>query len=228
MNKGANCKYRGLLCNISGTNGQRSHEIMRRVNMKTNLESEIAIVKLWRQLYQTYTLLKQCEDRVIEEHGLTTEQFAVLGAMDYFVGPMNITDIAHWLERSTNSITMLVDRMVKAGLVRRVRSKSDRRVVRVTFTSKGKSAIKPATQASFQVIRKILLQLSSEDRTNLLGLLRATKYEILKYLDPGLDIEQVKRKESKQAANVKQWLNEYGLSSTPQAKRQGGKKKKAI
>jgi len=196
--------------------------------MKTNLESEIAIVKLWRQLYQTYTLLKQCEDRVIEEHGLTTEQFAVLGAMDYFVGPMNITDIAHWLERSTNSITMLVDRMVKAGLVRRVRSKSDRRVVRVTFTSKGKSAIKPATQASFQVIRKILLQLSSEDRNNLLGLLRATKYEILKYLDPGLDIEQVKRKESKQAANVKQWLNEYGLSSTPQAKRQGGKKKKAI
>jgi DNA-binding MarR family transcriptional regulator len=106
--------------------------------MKTSIESEITIVKLWRQLYQTYTLLKQCEDRVIEEHGLTTEQFAVLGAMDYFVGPMNITDLARWLERSTNSITMLVDRMVKAGLVRRVRSKRDRRVVSVTFTSKGK------------------------------------------------------------------------------------------
>ena len=196
--------------------------------MKTNLESEIAIVKLWRQLYQTYTLLKQCEDRVIEEHGLTTEQFAVLGAMDYFAGPMNITDIAHWLERSTNSITMLVDRMVKAGLVRRVRSKSDRRVVRVTFTSKGKNAIKPATQASFEVIRKILSQLPYEDRNNLLGLLGATKYEILKYLNPGVDIEEVKREELKQAANVKEWLNEYGLSSSPQAKRQVGKKKKAI
>jgi hypothetical protein len=98
--------------NGSGTNGQRSHEIIQRgLNMKTNLESEIAIVKLWRQLYQTYTLLKQCEDRVIEEHGLTTEQFAVLGAMDYFAGPMNITDIAHWLERSTNSVTMLVLRL---------------------------------------------------------------------------------------------------------------------
>jgi DNA-binding MarR family transcriptional regulator len=196
--------------------------------MKTNLESEIAIVKLWRQLYQTYTLLKQCEDRVIEEHGLTTEQFAVLGAMDYFAGPMNITNIAHWLERSTNSITMLVDRMVKAGLVRRVRSKSDRRVVRVTFTSKGKNAIKPATQASFEVIRKILLQLPYEDRNNLLGLLGTTKYEILKYLNPRVDIEKVKREELKQAANVKEWLNEYGLPSTSQAKRQVGKKKKAI
>jgi len=193
--------------------------------MKTNLESEIGIVKLWRQLYQTYTLLKRCEDQVIEEHGLTTEQFSVLGAMDYFVGPMNITDIAHWLERSTNSITMIVDRMVKAGLVRRVRSKSDRRVVRVTFTSKGKNALKPATQASYQVIRGILLQLSYEDRNNLLGLLGATKYEIQKYLNPGVDIEKVKREELKQAANVKKWLNQYGLSSTPQAKRQSGKKK---
>jgi len=195
--------------------------------MKTNLESEITIVKLWRQLYQTYTLLKQCENRVVEEHGLTTEQFAVLLAIDY-LGPMNITGIARWLERSTNSITMLVDRMVKAGLVRRARSKSDRRVVHVTFTSKGKNALKPATRASFEVIRKILLQLSYEDRNNLLGLLGATKYEILKYLDPGVDIEEVKREESKQAANVKEWLNEYGLSSTPQAKGQGGKKKKAI
>ncbi len=194
--------------------------------MKTNLESEIAIVKLWRQLYQTYTLLKQCEDRVIEEHGLTTEQFAVLGAMDYFAGPLNITDIAQWLERSTNSITMLVDRMVKADLVRRVRSKSDRRVVRVTFTSKGKNALKPATQASFEVVRKILLQLPYEDRNNLFGLLGTTKYEILKYLNPGVDIEQVKRKELKQAANIKEWLNKYGLPSTPEAKRQSGKKGK--
>jgi len=193
--------------------------------MKTNLESEIGIVKLWRQLYQTYTLLKQCEDQVIEEHGLTTEQFAVLGAMDYFVGPMNITDIAHWLERSTNSITMIVDRMVKAGLVRRTRSTSDRRVVRVTSTSKAKNALKPATQASYQVIRSILSQLPSEDRNNLLGLLGATKYEILKYLNPGVDIEQVKRQELKQAARVKEWLNQYGLSSTPEAKRRSGKKK---
>jgi DNA-binding MarR family transcriptional regulator len=194
--------------------------------MKTNLESEISIVKLWRQLYQTYTLLKQCEDRVIEEHGLTTEQFAVLGAMDYFEGPMNITDLARWLERSTNSVTMLVDRMVKAGLVRRVRSKSDRRVVRVTFTSKGKNAIKPATQASFEVIRKILSQLSYEDRNALLSLLGTMKYEILKYLNPGVDIEEVKREELKQAANVKEWLNEYGFLSTPEAKRRGSGKRK--
>jgi MarR family 2-MHQ and catechol resistance regulon transcriptional repressor len=193
--------------------------------MNTNVESEITIVKLWRQLYQTYALLKQCEDQVIEEHGLTTEQFAVLGALDYFVVPMNITAIAQWLERNTNSITMLVDRMVKAGLVKRTRDRVDRRLVKVTATSKGKNALKPATQASFAVIRNILLQLSGEHRSNFLGLLGETKYEILKYLNPGVDIEEVKKQESKQAAKIKGWLNEYGSSSIPQAKRRTAKKK---
>jgi len=179
---------------------------------------------LWRQVYQTYTLLKKCEDQIIEEYGLTTEQFAVLGAIDYFAGPTNVTDIAQWLERSTNSISMIVDRMVKAGLVRRVRSTRDRRVVRVVNTSKGKNALKPATQASFEVIRKILLSLAYEDRINLLSLLGTIKYEIIQYLNPGVDIQAVKREELEQAANVKEWLNEYGLSSTPETKRQGGKK----
>ena len=193
--------------------------------MKTNLESEITIVKLWRQLYQTYTLLKRCEDGVIEEHGLTTEQFSVLGALDYFAVPMNITDLARWLERSTNSITMLVDRMVRVGLVKRTRDRVDRRVVKVAATSKGMNALKPATQASFVVIRDILLQLSDEDRNNLLGLLGATKYEILKCVDPGVDLEEVKKQESKQAANIKGWLKKYGSSSTSQAKRRSGKQK---
>jgi MarR family 2-MHQ and catechol resistance regulon transcriptional repressor len=194
--------------------------------MNTNVESEITIVKLWRQLYQTYTLLKQCEDRVVEEHGLTTEQFSVLGALDYFAVPMNMRDIAHWLERSANSLSMIVDRMVKAGLVKRTRDRVDRRVVKVTATSKGTNALKPATRESFGVIRSMLLHLSDEDRNNLLSLLGETKYEILKCLNPGVDIREVKREESKQAANIKKWLNEYGVSSTSQAKRRGGRKRR--
>jgi len=193
--------------------------------MKTNLKSEIDILKLWRQLHQTHALLKRCEDQIFYEYGLTTEQFSVLVTIDYFTGPTKVTDIANWLERSTNSISMIVDRMVKAGLVRRIRDRSDRRVVHVVNTSKGENAFKPATKGSFEIIRKILLQLSYEDRSTLLSLLGTMKYEILKYLNPGVDIEEVKRNELEQAANVKEWLNEYGLPSTPQVKRQGGEKR---
>jgi DNA-binding MarR family transcriptional regulator len=121
---------------------------------------------------------------------------------------------------------MIVDRMVKAGLVTRKRDRSDRRVVYVVSTSKGKNALRPATLASLEAIRKILSPLSNEERSTLLSLLGTVKYEIMRYLNPGVDIKETKRKELEQAANVKQWLSEYGLPSTPQAKRQGGDKRK--
>jgi len=194
--------------------------------MTVHFESTELALRLWRQVYQTYTLLKKCEDQIFDDHGLTTEQCAVLGAIEYFGGSIKVTDIARWLERSTNSISMIIDRMVKAGLVRRVRSKNDRREVRVTNTSKGQDALKPANLAGLEVIRKILSPLSYDDGLTLLSLLETIKYEIIKYLSPGVDIEEIKRNELKQATNLTKWVSEYGLPSTPEAKRQGGEKRK--
>jgi len=195
--------------------------------MKKNLKPEELDLRLWRQLYQTHTLVKQCEDAVFEEHGLTTEQYGVLVSISYVGEPARITDIARWLERSTNSISMIVDRMVKAGLVRRARDKRDRRGVYVSRTSKAESLFGPATVASFAHIRKIMSPISHEDRLTLLDLLGEVKYETLKCLNPGIDIEKVKREEVKQAANVGKWLTEYGKPSAGEAKPQGGEKRTA-
>jgi DNA-binding MarR family transcriptional regulator len=194
--------------------------------MKANLESAELMLRLWRRLYETYTVLKRCEDRVFEEHGLTTEQYAVLVSLSYLGQPARVTDIAQWLERSTNSISMIVDRMVKAGLVRRARDKVDRRVVYVSRTSKAESLFRPATVESFATVRKILSPIPDKDKLTLLNLLGEVKYETLKCLDREIDIEKIKRNELKQSASIKKWMNEYGPSSTPEAKRQRGKKKK--
>jgi DNA-binding MarR family transcriptional regulator len=194
--------------------------------MKKDFEPETLALRLWRQLYQTYTLLKQQEDVIFEKHGLTTEQYAVLVSISYIGEPARVTDIARWLERSTNSISMIVDRMVKAGLVRRARDKRDRRVVYVSKTSKAESRLTPATAASFESIRKILSPIPDKDRLTLLNLLGEVKYETLKYLKPGVDIEEIKRQELRQAANVGKWLREYGGRSASEVKRQGGEKGK--
>ena len=196
--------------------------------MTINYESENLVLRLWRMMYHSYTLLKRCEDQIFEGYGLTTEQFAVLSAIAYFGGPVKVTDIALWLERSPNAVSMIVDRMVKVGLLRRVRDKVDRRVVNVSITSKAENALKPAIVASFDVVRKIMSPLSLEEKSTLLNLLGTIKYEMLVCLNPGMDLEETKRKEFEQAANVKKWLSEYALPSTAKAKRQGGKKVKTM
>jgi DNA-binding MarR family transcriptional regulator len=194
--------------------------------MKKDLGPEELGLRLWRQLYQTYTLLKRCEDHIYEEHGLTTEQYAVLVSIAYLGEPARITDIARWLERSTNSISMIIDRMVKGGLVKRVRDKRDRRVVYVSKTSKAESLLGPASVASFEMIQKTLSPMSDRNKLVLLDLLGEMKYETLKCVNPGVDIEKIKKDELKQAANIQKWMREYGRPPAPKPKHQGGAKGK--
>jgi DNA-binding MarR family transcriptional regulator len=195
--------------------------------MTTNFEENGNLVlRLWYMSHRTRALFKMCEDQIYGEYNLTMEQYAVLAAIKHIGGPARPTDIARWLGRSTNSISMIVDRMVKAGLVRRVRDRRDRRVVNVSITSKAEKALKPAILAGWEFIQKITSPIAYEDKHTFIRLHEALRYEILKYLNPGINVEKLARNEDKQHANLMERLIQYALPSTPEAKRQGGKKGK--
>jgi len=196
--------------------------------MTVNYESEKLVLRLWYMTHRTCDWLRRCEDQVFGEYKLTKEQYAVLSTMKYLDEPVRVTDIARWLERSTNSVSMIVDRMVKAGLLRRVRDRNDRREVRVTITNKGKTVLKPAILAGWEFIGKILSPLSHEDRRTLLSLLETVKYKAFEYLNPGVDVEEMRRNEITGQANLVERLVQYTSLSTPEAKRQGGEKGKTM
>ena len=181
----------------------------------------------WVLLRQVYNLVLKCEDQVFSKYGLTTEQHAVLMAIKHINGPVRITDIARWLDRSVNSVSMIIDRMVKAGLVRRVRDRKDRRTVFVTMTSKAEKIYVPSTGAGWGLVQEILSPLSDEDKLTLIRLLEMLRDKTYDYLGSGEVVEEVRINETEIAQFMKQ-AAEYKLSSTPEAKRQGGKKKKAI
>jgi len=196
--------------------------------MTINFEEENLILRLWYVSHRTRALLKMCEDQIYGEYNLTTEQYAVLVAIKHIGGPARPTDVARWLGRSTNSISMIVDRMVKAGLVRRVRDRSDRRVVNVSITSKAENALKPAILAGWEFIQKITSPLTYEDKHTFIRLHDTLRYEIFKYLNPGADIEEMARNDDESHDDLMERLVHYTSPSIPEAKRQGGKKKKAI
>jgi DNA-binding MarR family transcriptional regulator len=178
------------------------------------------ILRSWRQIQQTYDVLKQCQDQVLKEYGLTVEQLSVLSVINYLGGSARITDIAGWVERSPNSVSMIVDRMVKAGLVRRKRDRGDRRVVYVSATGKGQAAFKPAYPALIELVRGIFRPLSEADMSTISGLLGALKYEILRCSNPDADRREIEKAESRKLADEERWISESGLLSGSQAKSQ--------
>ena len=189
----------------------------------TNRELENLSVILWRKVYQTYTRFKNAVDQTLSEYGLTMEQYLLLVTIKSYGSPMRITDIAGWLERSTNSISMLVDRMVKAGLLRRVRDKRDRRVVNVFLTSKAENVLEPANPAFWEFLQQSMSPLSYEDKHTLADLLEPINYKLLEYLNPGADVEGMLNTDAKQHNNrLKQWRKQPWLA-TPEAKRSSSK-----
>ena len=165
--------------------------------MTVNFKSTNLDLILWRNIYKTYTLLNKCEDQIFSKHRLTTEQYRVLMAIQFLDKPVRPTDVAHWLERSINSISMIVDRMVKADLLKRVRDSKDRRAVRLTITSKGEGAFEPATMSAWKSIQKIMSPLSKKDKHTFIRLLNTLTHETLNYLNPGADTEEMMRNEPK-------------------------------
>ncbi|MFW6105580.1 MAG: MarR family winged helix-turn-helix transcriptional regulator [Chloroflexota bacterium] len=182
----------------------------------------------WILLRQAYNLILRCEDRVFSEYELTTEQHAVLMAIKHISGSVRITDIAQWLDRSVNSVSMIIDRMVKAGLVRRVRDRKDRRTVFVTMTSKAEKAYVPSSVAGWGLIQEILSPLSDEDKRTLIRLLEKLRDKTYDYLEPGKVVKEVKINETENMAQFMKGEAGYKSSSTNEAKRQGSTRKKGI
>jgi len=196
--------------------------------MMTDSELENLSVALWRKMYQAYTRFKNGMDQILSEHGLTMEQYLVLVTIEYHDAPIRITDIARWLERSTNSITMIVDRMVKAGLLRRVRDRRDRRTVNVFLTSKAQDALKPANPAAWEFMQQGMSPLSYKDKNTFASLFEMINYKLLEYLNPGADVEGMLKSDSKQQDHLmKQWRKQAWLA-TPEAKRRGTRKGKTV
>ena len=158
--------------------------------MTVNSESENTVLRLWLLLRRVGDALALCQDSVFGKYGLTTEQFGVLSSIKSR-GPLRPTDLSHILERTPNSISMLVDRMVKAGLVRRTRDRKDRRVVTVSLTSKGEAVVEPAIPAGWEFIHQILSPLSQNDQRSFASMLETVKCELTGYLNPETDKAEI-------------------------------------
>jgi diphthamide synthase (EF-2-diphthine--ammonia ligase) len=120
---------------------------------------------------------------------------------------------------------MIIDRMVKAGLVKRTRDRKDRRTVLLTSTSKAEKAYVLATAGGWDLIQEILSPLSDKDKRSLVKLLETLRDKTYDYLGPGEVAEVVRRDEMENMARLMKEAAKYKPVSSSEAKRQAGKKK---
>jgi DNA-binding MarR family transcriptional regulator len=195
--------------------------------MSVKAEQENTVVRLLLLLSRAGDALNLCLDLVVSRYGLSNEQARLLSCIKSR-GPMRPVDIATLLERAPNSVSMLVDRMVKAGLVRRTRDRKDRRGVFVSLTNKGNEAVEPAIPAIWEFMNRFLSAVSYDEQRALADTLETLKCELTSYLNPEMDkAEIIKKSLTKDPSLYRRMLKTF-LSAGHEVRFNRGEERKTV
>lgn len=107
------------------------------------------------RLYTASRLITQAYHPLLSEHGLTYPQYLVLLVLwEKDARPVN--DIAKKLFLETNTVTPLLQRMEKEGLLVRTRGKKDGRQTIVSLTRKGKGLQEKLSGVPFSIAGSVV------------------------------------------------------------------------
>ncbi|HOU41945.1 MAG TPA: MarR family transcriptional regulator, partial [Promineifilum sp.] len=129
-----------------------------------------------RRALDTYIKLTRAAEAVnvhvnerLHTSGLTVSQFGVLEAL-YFRGPMPVGQLAEKILRSSANLTLVVDNLVRRGLVERARRADDRRCVDVSLSAEGRALIVGLMPGHVAGVVDALAALSAEEQLTLAAL----------------------------------------------------------
>ena len=96
--------------------------------------------RMFFRLYQCANMLHKTGTRAVEQEGLTTQQWAVLGALSRtgMEQGMGVGELARYLMVSRQNLAGLVSRMERDGHVQSAPDALDRRSRRITMTPSGR------------------------------------------------------------------------------------------
>ncbi|HIE18065.1 MAG TPA: MarR family transcriptional regulator [Dehalococcoidia bacterium] len=134
--------------------------------------------ELWVLLDQVATLILNARDQELSQYGTTAMQAGVLFVTTQVGNETTPAEISRWILRKPSSVTGILDRMERAGLIKRTKDLPRRNLVRITLTDRGQKVYKQSLKRG--TIRRIMSALSEEECEQLASLLEKLRAEAAK------------------------------------------------
>ena len=115
---------------------------------------------LRRQLMQLNWVQHRRFSQELANLDLTVPQFYTLNALVEMGGSTTMGALSRQVMQVSATMTGIIDRLVRDGLVQRSRSDDDRRAVMVEITASGRQAIAAAWERTFEDVESMLQELS--------------------------------------------------------------------
>ncbi len=140
-------------------------------NSKAYSPQETLSLRALVALTRGATSMHRREYRTIKEGGLTVSQFAVLEIL-YHKGPQNIRAIIEKTLSSGGNMTVVIDNLVREGLVQREQDPADARASIISLTEKGEEKMERVFPGHLENIVDIFSVLEDEEKHTLIALMK--------------------------------------------------------
>jgi len=132
---------------------------------------EDSALNLWVVLARAFDAVERHARASIARFGLGTTEFGVLEAL-YHKGELPVCEVQRKILVESSSATYVVDKLVDRELVRRRPSDTDRRVILLQLTPRGRRLIKRIFPQHAAVVRRAVGALSAREQAQAARLLR--------------------------------------------------------
>jgi DNA-binding MarR family transcriptional regulator len=133
-------------------------------------ESVIESYRLFQLLRYTADAIHRAREYELKKYNLTPEQAGALVCILSLGNKATQAELSRWLFRLPNSITILINRMEKLGLVKKRPDKKRKNIIRLSLTKKGYEAYEHSIE--FQAFYPIIDILPGKKRQQLWSLLQ--------------------------------------------------------
>jgi DNA-binding MarR family transcriptional regulator len=141
-------------------------------NLPTTGADSKAALRTWLRLLSCEAVIEQrLRSQFREKFQVTLPQFDVLSELERAEEPLTMSQLSSDLMVSNGNVTGVVDRLVKSGLVKRMRSRRDRRVQNIRLTKEGAEHFRKMARWHEQLVSEIFSSMSSAELEKLQELL---------------------------------------------------------
>ena len=161
--------------------------------MPIKFKMENKVLFGWTLIHQTLDSIIRCEEMTFSNFGITAKQHAVLSAIQNLDDPVTLKDLVDCFDRDSPSITFIINRMEKDGLVSRVRDLKDRRSLRVILTPKGKKIYQSTIKLKNKLSEEIMKVLSDEELSAFIDSIEKIQEKTYEYRGVKMLVKEIKR-----------------------------------
>ena len=124
----------------------------------------------WRSLIETGADLFRALELDLAEHGITQGDYQVLVYLSESDGDrLRMTDLACRLQLTPSGLTRRLDRLIASGLVERMRSEDDGRVMLAVMTPSGRRLLERTAPHHVESVRRHMIDLLDREELRAIG-----------------------------------------------------------